>query len=442
MPDAKISALTEQTTLEDANEFPLADSGATKRVTWANLKAQVISDATNATQAELDAHESDTTSVHGITDTATLYRSGGTDVAVADGGTGASTAAGARTNLGLVIGTDVQAQDAELAALAGLTSAADKVPYFTGAGTAAVTDLTATGRSIIDDASVGAVRTTLGVGTADSPEFAALNVGHATDTTLTRVSAGNLAVEGNALYRAGGTDVALADGGTGASLADPNADRLMFWDDSAGAVDWLTAGTGLSITGTTITASGSGIAETLLDAKGDLIVASAADTAARLAVGANGTRPEAASGESTGIKWSLPPGYELAFAEVTSDVTITSSDLANPTTIVSLGAVTYTAVPIVITFYVPTVAWATTDQAVIFTLNDGTTELCRWGDVRGDANETWSGTLSIRFTPSAGSHTYLVGGYRGGASNVVVSAGTGAGGSGTYAPIQMTARLA
>ena len=68
------------------------------------------------------------------------YAPSGTDVAVADGGTGASTAAGAATNLGL--------------------------------------------------------------GTGDSPQFTAVNVGDSADTTITRAAAGQIAVEGSNLIRA------------------------------------------------------------------------------------------------------------------------------------------------------------------------------------------------------------------------------------------------
>jgi hypothetical protein len=85
-----------------------------------------------------------------------------------------------------------------------------------------------------------------------------IELGHATDTTLARSGAGDITIEGNQVYRAGGTDVALADGGTGASLADPNADRIMFWDDSGGAVTWLEVGSGLSITDTTLSTIASG----------------------------------------------------------------------------------------------------------------------------------------------------------------------------------------
>lgn len=63
------------------------------------------------------------------------------------------------------------------------------------------------------------VRTSLGLGTANSPQFTGINVGNASDTTITRTAAGSIAVEGNTIYRAGGTDVPVTDGGTGASTA-------------------------------------------------------------------------------------------------------------------------------------------------------------------------------------------------------------------------------
>lgn len=53
--------------------------------------------------------------------------------------------------------------DAEIVALASVTSAADTAPYFTGSGTASVMSVTSAARSVLDDASTGAMRTTLGL---------------------------------------------------------------------------------------------------------------------------------------------------------------------------------------------------------------------------------------------------------------------------------------
>lgn len=52
--------------------------------------------------------------------------------------------------------------NANLTAIGTLTTAADKLPYFTGAGAAATTTITAAARALIDDADTSAMLTTLG----------------------------------------------------------------------------------------------------------------------------------------------------------------------------------------------------------------------------------------------------------------------------------------
>lgn len=70
--------------------------------------------------------------------------------------------------------------------------------------------------------------------------------------------------------------------------------------DGASAIRTL----GSAIDTTVFNNAGAAIAKTIVDAKGDIIAATAADTVARLAVGANDTVLTADSSTATGLKWA------------------------------------------------------------------------------------------------------------------------------------------
>lgn len=250
---------------DDHTQYLLADGTRGLSADW-DAGAQDI----KAASFSVGANKLDTEFAYLAGIGAYVYRAGGTDVPLADGGTGASLA---------------DPNDDRLMA------------WDDSAGAVVFADF---GNSIAMDASA-IIDTIQDIRTSASPQFAGVNIGHASDTTITRSAAGIIAVEGKDAYLVGGADVALADGGTGASLSDPGANVLMGWDDTDNAVKFITLGANLSYdhASHTLSATGGGGAHAILSAthsdtladsvlKGDVLIGNATPKWSRLAVGTDG----------------------------------------------------------------------------------------------------------------------------------------------------------
>jgi hypothetical protein len=152
-----------------------------------------------------------------------------TDLAIADGGTGASTASVARTNLGVAIGTNVQAYDAGLQSISGLTTTADQMIYTTSSDTYATASLTSAGRALLDDASASAQRTTLGLGTLATQDANSVAI---TGGTISGIS--NISDPGTSLPYTFSTTTTDSDPGSGIvrfNNATQNAATEIYIDD-------------------------------------------------------------------------------------------------------------------------------------------------------------------------------------------------------------------
>jgi hypothetical protein len=152
-----------------------------------------------------------------------------TDLAIADGGTGASTASAARTNLGVAIGTNVQAYDAGLQSISGLTTTADQMIYTTSSDTYATASITSAGRALLDDASASAQRTTLGLGTLATQNANSVAI---TGGTISGIS--NISDPGTSLPYTFSTTTTDSDPGSGIvrfNNATQNAATEIYIDD-------------------------------------------------------------------------------------------------------------------------------------------------------------------------------------------------------------------
>ena len=162
------------------NSIKIPDNQASALIIEEADNAYITFVTTNSSEAITVAKA--TTFSAGIADSGTIAAGtwNGTDVGVAYGGTGASSL----TDGGVLLGSGTGA----VTAMAVLANS----EMIVGDGT---TDPVAE--------SGATLRTSIGVGTGDSPQFTGIELGHATDTTIARASSGAITVEGTAVLLAG-----------------------------------------------------------------------------------------------------------------------------------------------------------------------------------------------------------------------------------------------
>lgn len=255
-----IAALT-----TSADKLPYTTAADTYAVTTLTSFGRSLIDDADATAARstlgvvigtnVQAYDAGLASIAGLTTAADrmIYTTAADTYAVATLTSFARTilddadATAARATLGVTIGSQVQAYDAGLASIAGLTTAADRMIYTTAADTYAVATLTSFARTLLDDTSNTAARTTLDVyskAEVDSLASMALPPGAIIHTARNATPAGFLRCNGAAvsrttyadLFGAIGTTYGAGDGSTTFNVPDLRGEFIRGWADG-GTVD-------------------------------------------------------------------------------------------------------------------------------------------------------------------------------------------------------------
>lgn len=192
---------------------------------------------------------------------------------------------------------------------------------------------------------------------------------------------------------------------TEVSLADPGADRILFWDDSETTTAWLEVGSGLSLTGTTLTATG-GVSD---GDKGDITVSGSGATwtidngVVTLAKMANMATDSfiGRTTASTGVPEVLSAGDARTILNVEDGADVT--DAANVET--ALEAITLSAV-----------TGATGDEVLIIDATDGGLKAVLWQNLPGAGG----GMTSFSLAGTSGTPQTIADG-----NTMTLAAGTG-----------------
>lgn len=208
------------------------------------------------------------------------------------------------------------------------------------------------------------------------------------------------------------------------------SDGLMYSKDDAGVETLMSSGS-----------SGAVATDALWDAKGDLAGGTGANTASKLTVGTNGMVLVAASGETTGMKWAWPPGHEFDYVQGTSNVTVsgTAETSAGSTLVLTGNSFTADGEAVILEYFCPAAASGdTAGHDIRVAVFESTTFLGRLSIVQAAATSGSADVRSLhgfyRFTPSAGSHTYLIRASRTSSDGTLFA---GAGGATNYVPMFM-----